>query len=398
MDKYLKSNLCHIPWSGIEARPNGTYKPCCVYKYTIKDAEGRELTTMNHDIGQAQNSADMDRLRQEFKEGKRPEGCEACWKEEDVGKTSKRQHTWLKSPEIGTVCVSKDVVLPAYLDLKLGNICNLKCRICSPHSSSQMVADWAKLDPDNKDHWQQFNKTGMWPRKSNRLLDTLDDWLPHVRYLEITGGEPLMIQEQFAVLQRCIDLGVAGRIDVHYNTNGTQYPEEAVKHIWPHFKRVELAFSIDDIGKRFEYQRKNAKFDEVDQNIRKFRDSGLKNLSPQVCTTINFFNIMYIDELAKYVEDWAPDYWHINILHWPVEFDVQRLDPVTKKQITEKLQSCELYKKEIAAAIAYLNNTPAHNPDITQLRRTKVVQMDQLRGENFKQIFPALNNLIKIYE
>jgi len=45
-----------------------------------------------------------------------------------------------------------------------------------------------------------------------------------------------------------------------------------------------------------------------------------------------------------------------------------------------------------------LNNTPAHNPDITQLRRTKVVQMDQLRGENFKQIFPALNNLIKIYE
>ena len=57
-----------------------------------------------------------------------------------------------------------------------------------------------------------------------------------------------MIQEQFDVLQKCIDKGYAKNIEVHYNTNGTHYPEYAVKEIWPHFKRVEMAFSIDDIN------------------------------------------------------------------------------------------------------------------------------------------------------
>jgi len=399
VDKYLKSNICPLPWTSIETRPDGTFQPCCVYKYNIRDEKGKKLNTRTHTVSEAQNSKDMKDLRKEFLEGKRPEGCEACWKEEDSGKTSKRQHLFLKSPLFSQHNVQKGVVAPHFIDLKLGNICNLKCRICSPHSSSQWVPDYIKIDPENKANWQEYNKKGMWPREKSRFLEDADNWIPHVRFFEITGGEPLMIQEQFDILQKCIDMGVAKNIQVHYNTNGTHFPEHAMKNIWPHFKRVELAFSIDDVGERFEYQRKNANWEEVNSNISKFVESGLQNLELQVCTTINFFNILYLADLAKQVKLWNPHYWYINILHWPVEFDIQQLDKEIKDAITERLSSGDLYKKEIDTAIAYLNQEPKQRvPNIDNLRKFKIRQIDKLRNENFKETFTDLNMLQKIYD
>lgn len=421
MEKHLK-NLCALPWIGIEARPNGSFKPCCLYKDTIKDDKGMECNTRTHTVEQAQNSKDMIELRRKFMEGEKPSACQACWKEEDSGKKSKRIHVWEKSPELAGMGVSKNIVKPIYIDLKLGNICNLKCRICAPNSSSQWVPDYIKLDPTAKKLWQSYNKMGQWPREKNAFLEDADNWLPYVRYFEITGGEPLMIQEQFDVLKKCIDLGVAKHQHVHYNTNGTQYPEEAVREIWPHFKKIELAYSIDDVGKRFEYQRKNANWQEVKTNIEKFKASGLKNLSTQVCTTINFFNILYLKEMAKQVKEWSPDFWYINVLHWPVEFDIQRLPQHVKDEITKELLGGECYEREIESAISYMSQNAVKEIDpfkdsdynshlkqdkpmptkeeltIERMRSHKIKEIDELRKENFKDIFPELNNLVKIYD
>ena len=43
---------------------------------------------------------------------------------------------------------------------------------------------------------------------------------------------------------------------------------------------------------------------------------------------------MYIDELAPFVNNWNPDYWYVNILLNPIEFDVQQLPLDCKKEIT----------------------------------------------------------------
>ena len=179
-----------------------------------------------------------------------------------------------------------------------------------------------------------------------------------IRFFEITGGEPLMIKEQFDILQKCVDMGVAKNIDVHYNTNGTQFPEKELNEIWPHFKRIELAYSIDDIKERFEYQRHPAKWDLVNENILKFKNAGLQNLSTQVCTTINVFNIVYLDELAPYIDEWGVDFWHINALHQPEEFDIQQLPKDLKKTITNKLLKINIRKDEIMTALNYLNSEP----------------------------------------
>ena len=397
--QYLDSNLCHLPWTSLETTATGNYRPCCLYKGTITDSSNNRYTTLKNKIKEVQNSNFMHTLRQEFLDGKKPDGCSSCWKEEAVGKTSKRQHMWRKAGTLGQYAIKKNIVAPHFIDLKLGNICNLKCRICSPHSSSQWVSDMIKLNPHQDKQWKQYNKEGAWPREKNAFLESVAEHVEQIRFFEITGGEPLMIQEQFDILQKCIDKGSAKLIDVHYNTNGTQYPDKAIKDIWPHFKRIEVAFSIDDVGERFEYQRTNAKWIEVKKNIEKFKASGLKNLSIQVCTTINFFNIFYLDELAKVVKEWAPDFWYINVLHQPEVYDVQQLPTAFKNKVLEKIKQCDIYKSELQSALDYLQDTPGkkvenwHNKLISSIK-----SVDYIRKENFAKTFPELDKEFRIYE
>ena len=257
----------------------------------------------------------------------------------------------------------------------------------------------AKFDPDRKKYWTKYNKDGLWPRQKNKFYEDLVKQIDSVRFFEITGGEPLMIKEQFQVLQRCVDMGAAKNIEVHYNTNGTQFPEKELNEIWPHFKRIEVAFSIDDIKERFEYQRHPAKWDMVNENILKFKNSGLENLSTQVCTTLNVFNIAYIDELAPYIDEWSPDFWYINILHDPKELDIQQLPADLKKIVTDKLLKTKTRKAEIMEAVNYLNSEPLTvMDDYKDSLTSKIKQIDGYRGENFGETFPLLNNILKIYD
>ena len=113
--------------------------------------------------------------------------------------------------------------------------------------------------------------SGAWVRQNQKFWQEIDYLVDQIRYLEFTGGEPFMIEEHFNLLQRIVDKGIASNIEIHYNTNGTHFPEHAEK-IWSHFKTVEIAFSIDDVGPRFEYQRANALWYEVNVNIQKFKE------------------------------------------------------------------------------------------------------------------------------
>lgn len=384
-----------MPWTGIEITETGYYKPCCLYTHPLKDKNKKALNTVSHSIDEVFESQDMIDLRNQFMENQKPTGCERCWKEEESGKTSLRMLSWEKSSVLGEYHVKKNITASRTLGLKLGNTCNLKCRICGPEASSQWVNELIKEDPTKKTKLLDLSEKTRWPRKKNKMFDSIESSLKDIRYLQITGGEPFMIKEQFDMLERCVELGVANQIDVHYNTNGTHYPEHAIKNIWPHFKRMEIAFSIDGINQRFEYQRHPAVWDEVDNNIKRISASGLKNLSTQICTTINLFSIYYLDELAEKVDAWNPDYWHINCLHFPKEFDIQALPVNVKASISKRLEKCRYRKNEIQTAIQYLNQPSKNTPiDLAERRKNKIISTDNIRNESFEKVFPELYDLI----
>ena len=101
-------------------------------------------------------------------------------------------------------------------------------------------------------------KEGGWPKREVKFFTDIQPVLQHVEFFEFTGGEPFMIQNHFKILEHCVEKGYAKNQHIHYNTNGTQLPPKKIFDLWSKFKRVEIAFSIDDIGKQFEYQRYGA--------------------------------------------------------------------------------------------------------------------------------------------
>jgi MoaA/NifB/PqqE/SkfB family radical SAM enzyme len=393
--------FCVLPWVSIETSPIGTVRPCCLAEQELTDNAGHKFDLARAEFGAIQNSDNMRSLRQEFLAGKQPATCRKCWREERAGRTSKRMHTLdrLKHMLADETEWTADAKPLMFLDLKLGNICNLKCRICGSWSSSTFATEeLANLAPgeDRKtNHHYHMLRAGAWPRENPRFWTEIAAVSDQIQYIEFTGGEPFMIQEHFDLLQGLIDRGLAGGIEIHYNTNGTQYPESAAE-IWQHFKHVEIAFSIDDVGDRFEYQRTGAVWTEVVANIERFRSlrTQYTNITLQVCSTVNVFNVLYLPELAEWNYSQGFDYVYWNMMHEAYYFSIATLPEEAKSAIAMKLRtsgSVSDAAQEFDRIVAFM--TAGASLD-GRLLRMKIADLDRKRGQDLRAVEPEFAELI----
>jgi len=383
--KIPHDKFCVLPWISLETSPIGTVRPCCLAEDEIVDELGNKYKLIATDLSTVQNSKYMKQLRQRFLDGEQPGTCKKCWNEERAGRTSKRMHTLdrLKHIVLDTEW-SEDAKPLMFIDFKLGNICNLKCRICGSWSSSQYAAEEVKFGGKDSFHYQML-KDGAWPRENQTFWDNLAPLMKDVRYMEFTGGEPFMIQEHFDLLQRLVDAGVANQIEIHYNTNGTMYPEHA-ESIWQHFKTVEIAFSIDDLDKRFEYQRMNADWDLVNENISRFRElrSKQSNIQLQVCSTVNVFNIMYLEELAHWIDLQNFDFIYWNMLHEAYYHSVSTLPEKAKELAIQRLADADvsnLHRREFDRIIEFIRNGDSIDSNILKM---KIAEVDYRRNQDLR--------------
>jgi len=392
--------FCVLPWVSLEASPIGTVRPCCLADDEICDNAGNKFELSTANFTTIQDSNQMRKLRQQFLDGKAPQTCRKCWNEERSGRTSKRMHTLnrLKHMDLGDKWTVNAKPL-MFLDLKLGNICNLKCRICGSWSSSQFaseeLADLPLGANKKKSFPYQMLKAGAWPRENQQFWNEIDQVVDQIRYIEFTGGEPFMIQEHFAMLQGIVDKGIAHQVEIHYNTNGTQYPEEAIE-IWRHFKTVEIAFSIDDLGARFEYQRTNAVWADVVENLRRFQElkQTMPNIQLQCCSTVNVFNVRYIDELARWIAQQNFDFVYWNMMHDSWYFSISTMPDLVKEQITSHLQNADVpaqYREEFDRIIDFMNGGASTDGFMLRL---KIKDLDRKRQQNLYDVAPEFANII----
>ena len=125
-----------------------------------------------------------------------------------------------------------------------------------------------------------------------------------------------MIKEHLDLLHKIIKQGYAHKISIHYNTNGTQLPKDALDNIFPHFKYVDVHFSIDGTGKQFEYQRHPAKWDQVLGNLEVWKSYESEKLDLSICHTVNIFNVFYLPEFIDWVDSFGMKLY-LNTLHEP---------------------------------------------------------------------------------
>ena len=387
VDKYIKSNICPLPWTHLEIDVNGGASPCCLYKGSVPGVKVYETGLKN-----IQQTEFMEQLRERFRNGERPDGCSNCWAEEDAGKTSKRMNSIYKMKTSLMDWTPNSEPKLQFIDFKLGNVCNLKCRICGSWSSSK----WAQEELDyGENPVARKNLTeGGWPKKHPKFFEDVKDDLADAEYFEFTGGEPFMIKNHFKILEYCVEKGYAKNQDIHYNTNGTQLPPSEIFDLWRHFKRVEIAFSIDDVGEQFEYQRHPAKWKEVNYNLNQFKILQTQNMEFQICSTINIFNIFSLAKLNLWVRQFEPKFFYVNTCFDPDVFNIQTLPNQIKNIVNERYSDL----KDFEGTLRYMNLQDRDTEEIREQRKQRILLADQYRKENFADTFPLLNKVLQIYD
>ena len=329
----------------------------------------------------------MQDLRRDFLYGQKPATCQRCWDEEAAGRVSKRMNSRVRLKEyydnVDWNNINPDQLW--FIDLKLGNICNLKCRICGSWSSSK----WAKEEIDyvlglenRKEHLAyKFLQDGAWPRESTVFWDNLKTLRPNIKYFEFTGGEPFLIEQHFELLRYAVEQGYSQNIEIHYNTNGTVFPEAA--DLWNNFKHVEIAFSIDNVGARFEYERYGADWDLVQENIAKFTAMRSNKISTQLCTTMNIQNVYYLPELCDWISTQTFDHVYFNMLHDPWHMCISKMTKSAQELVIDRLTLYEFTPKftaEVLRIVQFIHNGAGSDG---QEFLQKMQTTDQYRKQSF---------------
>ena len=393
-------NFCIVPWFGIETTPVGTVRPCCIARDEIVDDNGVAFNLHSSTFDQIQNSQYMKELRQQFLDNKRPVTCDSCWNVEVAGHKSKRLQT-LESDlakNLDNQSYTTDPIPLKYIDLKLGNICNLKCRICGAFSSSQIASEKvATLPPDRKKHSYEYKmlRDGAWPRESPAFWIELEKVLGQIKKFDISGGEPFLIQEHFEMLRNMVDKGYSHDTEIYYNSNGTVYPESAEK-IWKDFQTVKIALSLDDIGSRYEYQRSNGNWDVVLNNLEKFKQlrSRHSNIILEACCTVSVYTVLYLAEILDWVHTQQLDYVNINFLHYNPALSVANLPQGIKDQIIHHLINVNQTAnyEEISVVIDFMRHGNSNN-DLSST--WELMNMyDQLRSTDLRDSSPELAKIL----
>jgi MoaA/NifB/PqqE/SkfB family radical SAM enzyme len=384
---------CILPWIHLEATASGNAKPCCLYNSPITK-NGQNIRLSKTSIDEAWNSDYMNNLRSQFLKGEMPEGCSRCWKMEAVGKKSKRQisNEWF-SHRLNRW--DEPLQSPTYLDLKLGTVCNLKCRSCSSHSSSKWAEDEIKL------YGKSFNSSAhsYWIDEESVVWNEIENLIPTIEYLDFTGGEPLLIKKHFDILRKCVKDGFAKNIKLHYNTNGTVMPSDEIFDIWKEFKEVTLMFSIDGVNDKFEYLRHPGKW----ETLVSVFEAALqhKTIHVPICYSVSVYNVMYMNEFINWFKSYNlhDDNLYFNLIFNPAYISIQSLSFEQKEKIKNYLESSKTdypwLNLKVQEVVDFMMNNSVDLKIPNELSvRTKSI--DELRNESFDKTFPELSGILKL--
>ena len=346
--------FCMHPFTGLATREDGAIKVCCrsqpigwIQKETLEEA-------WNNDA--------MREVRRQVLNNERPDVCKPCFDLEDQGVQSLRQrHIAGVIPEArvnlypdALDALEDDYTMPfefPTMEIKLNNLCNLKCRMCNP------------LDSTSWKDWDQV--TEFYKKENNYLIPTVeslvdkpgqyigpfdnsDNWwtsfeklLPFFRRVEFAGGEPLMDPYHYKILDKLAEYG--DNIELKYATNGTTLGIKGGRTIhdyWPKFRSIAVNVSIDGIHDVYEYIRGNGKFSEVEENIKVFK--SFPNVSRVVgAFTVQANNIMQIDKVIDYFLNTLGIVFYSHRVNYPMALSAQVLPLELKEQIIEKLQTIQ---------------------------------------------------------
>ena len=223
------------------------------------------------------------------------------------------------------------------------------------------------------------------------MLETIGSQLVNIDFY---GGEPFLIKQQENFLNFLVDHNFASKIRLHYNSNGSIYPEHLFEK-WKYFRQVDIAFSIDDIGPRFELER-GGSWNEVEKNLDDFLNNKLPNMVLSIFPTINVQNVYYINELVEWFETKNFNALVFNILRNPKFLSITEMNNELSEITVNKLKAMpldSLKKYQVLSIIQLIKQKKNSSVSLDQLT-DYMLKLDKVRNQKFYETHSEIANII----
>jgi len=161
--------------------------------------------------------------------------------------------------------------------------------------------------------------------------------------------------------------------------------------LWGECQLIELYFSIDDVGDRFNYQRTGADWKSVTNNLLWYQENMPHNHMFNINCTWSYLNLYYLTELV----DWYQSNFLTNRYGDPVnlifqraigDFNIVHLNSTAKKILSDRFSNYPQLHKLLDGI--EIDNTP-------HLAFWELIQkIDQIRQIDYKSVFPEWSQLL----
>jgi len=396
--------FCMYPWIHLHAWPTGQAFPCC-----MSEPAGQIGDCRTQSLKEIWNSDAQRQLRVNMLSETASAACTRCYEQEESGFFSGRLSA---NKHHGHLIDRVDQTQPdgtveqfemTYWDIRFSNLCNLRCRSCGHIFSSQWYQDQAKLaGPEWKAQNTVLNYAG---RTETDMWTQLEPHLDYVEQIYFAGGEPLLMEEHYRILDELVR---RGRFDVRliYKTNftHTDLKGRSVFEYWRQFESVAVGASLDAMGDRAEYIRKGTNWSVVEQNRRDMM-SICPDVDFYISPTLSIMNAKHLPEFHRaWVEQGlirAQDL-NVNILQDPAHYRIDIAPAEYKQQLTQLYQDHLIWLKGqgdslgratqgFESAIKYLNATD--NTHLIDKFWRKTQELDSIRNESCLDVIPELQAL-----
>lgn len=326
----IPKSFCILPWIHTAIDPDSTIRPCCMAEFTYRMGD-LKVTPLLEDIF---NNDKYKKLRLEMINGPElPRACRSCKIQEDSGIESYRIR---KNTQYADV-VDKLEPQPdgsaefkqLYIDYRFSNKCNFKCITCGPQLSTSHALEMIKLGSDIqqalievKDFAEQFKTFSQ-----------------DIREIYFAGGEPLIIDHHYEILNMFIESQQPVRI--HYNTNLSElkYKGIDVLDLWSKINGdVMIGASIDGFDTAGETIRFGLDSAVFKNNVNKIINHGqnislnfnitfgITNYESIVATVRELLHLIPYDRATYFTFNpiFGPEYFAVHILStWQIDRAVE---------------------------------------------------------------------------
>lgn len=382
--------FCMLPYMHIYGSAGGDMVPCC-------EAQETPLNNPGESALESWNNDNYKELRRALANDERPERCEVCWHNEDSGIVSNRIQ-WEKDnwdTFADKISVNDDYSVnnpPYWVELKVSNFCNLKCIMCSTHSSYKRVADLDIISKYTKDGYETrllrptdlFASLNEWPE----LWDT-------VHTLQFTGGEPIINKEHYDLLAG-IPQDLKKKIKLRYATNLSyiKFKKYDLIKIWNEFKHVNIKVSMDGIDDVYNYIRQDGNWDTVYANMMALNNEPGIDVAAGI--TVQAHNIYQMPEFFQFWKDSPVDLKFItaNILHTPKYLSPAIWQGDYRDAIIRKLRANQYEHPEMKRFATYMENNQSDYMIYARMRKyTRDIEERYKQDINLKKMVKTYLNI-----